>query len=324
MNPSIDLIIKKIKEYDRILLFRHIRPDGDAIGATKGLKEILTASFPEKEIYLQGLDSSEQLEFMGKDDELIDEALYRDSLGIIIDCATSERVSNKKFSLCIETIRIDHHISVESYTDYEWIEKDRSSACEMIAEFYYQLRDELILNEKAAAHLYLGIVTDSGRFRFDSVSPDTLRLAGMLLEKGIDTETMYSNIYLKEPNFIKYDAYVKMNMSFTDNGVAWIYLPKRLKKKFGITSEDIGDAVLSMKSIKGSLIWIAFVEADKEIRVRLRSRFVAINELAEKYRGGGHAHACGATLYTKKELKALLKDADALIKEYKEAHPECI
>ena len=73
-----------------------------------------------------------------------------------------------------------------------------------------------------------------------------------------------------------------------------------------------------MDSIKGSLIWIAFIETDKDIRVRLRSRFVTISDLAEKYRGGGHACAAGATLYSKKEMKELLREADALIKEYKE------
>ena len=66
-----------------------------------------------------------------------------------------------------------------------------------------------------------------------------------------------------------------------------------------------------------------FVEQPtKEIRVRLRSRFVAINELANKYHGGGHQQACGATVYSKKEMKALVDDADKVLKEYKNSHPE--
>ena len=74
-----------------------------------------------------------------------------------------------------------------------------------------------------------------------------------------------------------------------------------------------------MEGIKDSLIWIAFIETDDgKIRVRLRSRYVTVSELAEKYDGGGHACAAGATVYSKKEMKQLLQDADALLKAYKE------
>ena len=76
-----------------------------------------------------------------------------------------------------------------------------------------------------------------------------------------------------------------------------------------------------MDSIKGSLIWIAFIEAeDGTIRVRLRSRFVTISEVAERYGGGGHACASGATVHSRKEMKALLADADARLADYKESN----
>ena len=97
-----------------------------------------------------------------------------------------------------------------------------------------------------------------------------------------------------------------------------MFVTNRMKKKFHLSNEDASACVSCMDSIKGSLIWIAFIEGDNgEIRVRLRSRYVTISELAERYHGGGHACAAGATVYSKKEAKALLKEADALLKEYK-------
>jgi phosphoesterase RecJ-like protein len=87
--------------------------------------------------------------------------------------------------------------------------------------------------------------------------------------------------------------------------------------------EDASAAVSYLDSIKGCLAWIAFIDSnneDKAIRVRLRSRFVAINTVAEHYRGGGHAYACGATLYSTDEITSLLEETDAIIKEYKETH----
>ena len=198
-----------------------------------------------------------------------------------------------------------------------WVEEHRSSACEMIAAFCEAFRDELVLTPKAASEIYTGMVTDSGRFRFRSVSGDTMRLAGMLLDAGIDTDTLYANLYMKDFNEFKFQSYVYKKMKITKNGVAYLFVDRAMQKKFKLTTEQASASVSYMDSIKGSLIWLAFIETDSEIRVRLRSRFVTINQLAEKYNGGGHACACGATVHSKKELMSLVSDADALLGEYK-------
>lgn len=313
------VILDKIKEYQRIIIFRHYRPDGDAVGSTKGLQAILKLTYPEKEIYLQNADFSDYLAFLGGEDEPIDDSLYADALGIVLDTANTDRISNKKFSLCRELVKIDHHIEISPYGDYSWVEEEKSSTCEMVAEFYHTFRDELKIDKQAAFYIYAGMVTDSGRFRFRSVSGDTMRYAGMLLDMGIDIDVLYANLYMKEFDIFKFEAYAHKKMKITENGVAYLYVDAAMQKKFDLSSEDASASVSLMDSIKGSLIWIAFIEnKDKTIRVRLRSRFVKVNKIAEKYRGGGHDCACGATLHNKKELAALLADADALLKEYKE------
>jgi phosphoesterase RecJ-like protein len=92
-----------------------------------------------------------------------------------------------------------------------------------------------------------------------------------------------------------------------------------MQEQFALTAEKASACVSYLDSIRGSLIWLAFIDnADGTIRVRLRSRFVTINEIAEKYRGGGHDCASGATLYKKSEIRKLLADADARLKEYKD------
>ena len=312
------VILDKIKEYQRIIIFRHYRPDGDAVGSTKGLQAILKATYPEKEIYLQNADFSDYLAFLGGEDEPIDDSMYTDALGIVLDTANTDRISNKKFSLCRELVKIDHHIELSPYGDYSWVEEEKSSTCEMVAEFYHTFRDELKIDKEAAYYIYAGMVTDSGRFRFRSVSGDTMRYAGMLLDVGIDIDVLYANLYMKEFYLFKFESYAYKKMKITENGVAYLYVDAAMQKKFDLSSEDASASVSLMDGIKNSLIWIAFIEnKDKTIRVRLRSRFVKVNKIAEKYRGGGHDCACGATLHSKKELKALLDDADALLKEYK-------
>ena len=310
-------ILNKIKEFNRIILFRHFRPDGDAVGSTKGLKRILELTYPEKEIYLQNTDYAEYVKFLGAEDEPIADELYADALGIVIDTATKERISNKKFSLCKEVVKIDHHIPIQSYGAYEWVEEERSSACEMIAAFYDTFKFELKIDAEAATYIYAGMVTDSGRFRFRSVSGETMRLAGMLLDVGIDTDTLYANLYMKEFKNFKFESYVYKKMKITDNGVAYIYVDRAMQKKFNLSLEDASASVSYLDSIKDSLIWLAFIDTDDGIRVRLRSRFVSVNTLAEKYGGGGHACACGATVHSKKEMKQLISDADELLGKYK-------
>ena len=312
-------ILDKIKEYSKIIIFRHKRPDGDATGSTKGLARILQLTYPDKEILLQNCDFSDYMSFLGGEDEPRGVEYYADALGIVIDTATSERISNQEFTACREVIKIDHHIPVESYGAINWVEEERSSACEMIADFYATFKDELKIDTQAATYIYCGMVTDSGRFRFRSVSGETMRLAGMLLDFGIDVDTMYANLYMKDFNNFKFEAYVYSKMKLTENGVAYMVVDKKMQERFGLSQEDASASVSYMDSIKGSLIWLAFIENDDgSIRVRLRSRFVTVNSIAEKYNGGGHACAAGATVYSKAEMKRLIADADARLKEYKE------
>ena len=312
-------ILDKIKEYNRIIIFRHFRPDGDATGSTKGLQRILALSYPDKEILLQNCDYSDYLAFLGGEGETVDKELYKDALGIVVDTATSARVSNKDFALCREVIKIDHHIPVESYGAINWVEEERSSACEMIADFYNTFKDELKIDTEAATYIFCGMVTDSGRFRFRSVSGETMRLAGMLLDMGIDVDTLYANLYMKEFEQFKFESYVYEKMSITENGVAYIYVDKEMQDKFGLSQESASASVSYLDSIKNSLIWLAFIDnGDGSIRVRLRSRFVTVNSIGEKYNGGGHACAAGATVYSEEEMQALIRDADARLKEYKE------
>lgn len=311
-------ILNKIKEYNRIILFRHKRPDGDAVGSTKGMQRILQLTYPQKQVFVVNNDYSDYVAFLGAEDEQLPEDMYKDALGIVIDTATTERISNPNYSLCRELIKIDHHIPIESYGDLEWVEEERSSASEMIAEFYDTFSNELKIDTEAAICIYTGMVTDSGRFRFREVSGKTLKYAGVMLDQGVDLDVLYAHLYMKDFNTLKFKSYVYKKMKITPNGVVYIVVDPAMRKKFKLTLEEASACVSYLESIKGSLIWLAFIETDENIRVRLRSRFVTVNQLAEKYNGGGHACASGANVKDKKEMKRLIADADKLLGQYKQ------
>ena len=324
MNKAVmEKILQKIKEYDRIMIFRHVRNDGDCVGASKGLKAIIQLSFPEKEVYLIDADTAAYLEFLGPEDEPVPEEMYKDALGIVVDTASEARISNKNYALCKELIKIDHHIPLEQYGCLQWVEEERSSCCEMISVFYETFKDELKINSEAATYLYTGMVTDSGRFKYSGTNGDTLRAAATLLDVGVDIDTLYARLYLEAYGYLKFKAHVYNRMQITENGVAYLFEDKAMQEEFGLTQEQASACVGTLDSIREVICWMVFIENNDEkgsIRVRLRSRFVTINEIAEKYHGGGHACASGATVYSMEEMQQLLADADAHVKQYKETH----
>ena len=322
MNEQIKKqILDKIESYQTIIISRHIRPDGDAIGSTKGLTKILRDTYPDKKIYLVNDDYSDYLAFLGGEDIVSDE-VYDGALQIIIDTGTEDRISNHNYKKAKEIIKIDHHIDDRPYGDISWVEDFRSSACEMIADFYLTFRDRLKMSPEAATYIYLGMVTDSGRFRFEGVTGETMRIAGALLDMGVKTERLFAELYVDDIETLKLKSFVYDNIKLTENGVAYIYMSDEVQKKFRLTQEAASDMVSELSAIRGSLIWIAFIDnkAKNSIRVRLRSRFLGINELANRYNGGGHKMAAGATVYSQEEMNRLLEDADRLLGEYKATH----
>ena len=308
-------LLEKIKEYDTIIIHRHSNPDGDALGSQIGLKNIIKENFKDKTVYVVG-DMTARFSFMEDSVmDVIDDSVYENALAIVLDTSASALISDERYKTAKATARMDHHIFCEKICDVEVTDTSYESCCGLITEF--AIKTGLKLNSLAAKSLYTGMVTDSGRFRFRDVSPETMRLAGVLLKQNIDTDVLYSNLYMKDFSEFKFEAHAHKKMKITENGVATLFVDKRMKKKLGITDEQASASVSFMDSIKGSLIWIAFIETKDSIRVRLRSRFVKISDLAEKYNGGGHACAAGATVHSKSEMKALIAEADALLKDYK-------
>ncbi len=313
-----EAVLEKIKQYESIIISRHTRPDGDAIGSSKGLCEALRLTFPNKDIKVINTDHSQQLAFLGNEDAQVDDDFYSKALVIVLDTGDIKRIANDKISMAKEVIKIDHHIETQPYGDVSWVEDYRSSVCEMVADFIKTFDNEIKCNKDVATLLFTGMVTDSGRFQYAETTGDTLRLAGYLLDFGIDTETLYANLYLEDFSFQKFKASVIENMKISKNGVAYTFVSQKTQKELSLTGEQASCSVDFMNNIKGSLIWLAFIENnDLSIRVRLRSRFVEVNKLAEKYRGGGHAYASGATVYSKDEMKRLIDDADTLLSQYK-------
>ena len=309
-------ILQKIKEFDRIMIHMHIRPDGDCYGAGFGLKNIIKESFPEKEVYVVG-ESADYVDFVGTPDKVEDE-MFKDALSIVVDTASEDRVSDQRFKLAKYVIKIDHHIPVSDYGDLIYVDTTRPATAQIILEFYLKFQEELKINMQAATALYTGIVTDTGRFRFRSVTADTFIAVAHLLEYGLDFVDILTRLSAKSESLMKLQGYVLLNFQKTENGVAYIKMTPDIINQFDVSLEEATSLVNELSTLEDCPVWMLFAEYENNIvRARLRSKGPAIDKLANKYDGGGHALACGANLGTWDKTDELLKDADELVKEYK-------
>lgn len=310
-------ILDKIKEYNRIIIHRHSKPDGDAMGSQIGLKHILKGNFPEKEIYVVG-DASTYLSFMEDTvmDDIADE-LYKDALAIILDCGSSKLISDDRYTQAASTVRFDHHLFCETIADLEVVETSFESCCGLIADFAKECG--LKVPALAAQSLYTGMVTDSGRFRYDSTSSRTFALASFLMEQSIDINAIYNNLYAEDFESKKLRSQFVLKTQFTPNRVAYIYTTLDELNELNALNVDSFTVsrgmVNTMADIKGTDIWVNFTETERGILCELRSSSFNINPIAVKYGGGGHKKASGATVATKAEAMAMLNDLDAMIKE---------
>lgn len=305
-------IFAAIQSYDRIIIHRHKNPDGDALGSQIGLKHILLENFPGKEIYTVG-DRAGRYSFMedSQMDELPD-ALYDGALAVILDTSAKHLISDERYTLAEKTVRIDHHIFCETIADTEVTNTSYESCCGLITEFAVECG--LKLNPLAAKSLYTGMVTDSGRFRYDSTCANTFRLASILMEQPFDTGDIYANLYADDLEHVKNKAHFILKIQTTGKNVAYIYTDREEVLSLSMDTFSISRGMVgTMSDIKGIDIWVNFTETEAGVLCELRSGKYNINPVAVKYGGGGHAKASGATVKDKETAMAMLRDLEALM-----------
>jgi bifunctional oligoribonuclease and PAP phosphatase NrnA len=300
-------ILDAIKAYEKIIIHRHVRPDPDALGSQGGLAEIIKESFPNKQVKVVG-DVDPSLQFLNEMDKVEDE-FYKGALVIVCDTANQERISDERYNLGDQLVKIDHHPNDDVYGDILWVDTSASSVSEMIYEFYLFGKDKgLKLNTKAAKLVFAGIVGDTGRFLFPSTKPKTLQYASELIQNDFSFSGLYNELYKTNRRVARLQGYVLNNFELTDEGVGSVSLTKELLEKYDVTPSEASQLVGSLGNIEGVIAWAFFIEEPDQIRVRLRSKGPIVNSIANRYRGGGHPMAAGATIHNWEDRIQVLED----------------
>jgi len=298
---NLEKIVKAIKKYKYFLISAHTNLEGDAICSELSFARLLqrmgkktfivnSDKIPELYNFLPGVKSISR--FQGKMPEY--------EVFCALDCADRERLG--RIANCIHKdkiiINIDHHKTNVNFGDINWVMPYASSACEMV--YYMFKKTKIKIDKTSALLLYVGILTDTGSFRYSNTSPNTHRIVAELLSKDLSANRIYQKIYEANPlDEMKILSDI-INRFETDKKrkVAWVEIKADTMQKL-YSRVDIADNVFDfLRSIKGIEVSLIFKEINsRETKVNFRSRGrVDVAKFARIFGGGGHHNASGCNI----------------------------
>ena len=316
-KKDVSRILSAIKRYDRIAIFRHSKPDFDALGSQMGLAIWLKDNFPNKEIRVLGDNHVTFTPRLYPEmDNLSEDWFKKPFLAIVLDTANTSRVADPRWKKAKFKIKIDHHPEVEKYGKIQVVRTDACAAAEILTDILLSFKGNYVLSKEAASYLYSGLAGDSGRFQYSSTSEVSFITASYLLAAGIELSDVYQRMYQKKIEDLQVTAYILNHFSVSEHGVAYYVLDANIQKELNITTERGKENVNLFSNIEGINAWCSITEDPKDNcwRISIRSKATPINEVAAKWEGGGHAQASGAKIDNLEQLPAFINDLDQLFK----------
>ena len=316
-KKEFSLFKQAIKRYDRIAIFRHIRPDFDAMGTQMGLYTFIKDNFPDKEVHFLGDNHVAYTPRIFPETERLNESWFKEPfLAIVTDVGDHERIADPRYRYASYICKVDHHPFIKEIARHPILDINKPAAAELMCDILLSW-EGTVMSKEAARYFYIGIVGDSGRFQYRNTTGHTFAVAKALCDTGIDINSIYLEMYERKLDDLKSEAYILSNFHVSPHGVAYYILSDETLKELGITREQGKDNVNMFSNIEGVNAWCSVTE-DKSSpkdycwRVSIRSKRKDISGVANKWRGGGHALASGAKVKSLEELPLLIADLDAL------------
>ena len=307
-----DIIIKLLEPLPRVVITIHRGPDGDAIGSGLGWMHILANAGIEATViapdaypdFLKWMPGNESVLVYESQKEAAQMAIDACDLIFCLDFNSPARMGKLAEAITSANkpiVVVDHHQEPDDFAQGYYVDDQASSTAELIYRLTEALNWDLHINHDAAICLYTGIVTDTGSFRYASVSPQLLRIAASLIEKGIDHTQIYREVFdsntLERLKLRGFALAEKLNV-IPEAGTAYISLTEKKLKRFNFQKGDTEGLVNYALSIKGVGLAAFFAEGEGMIKISLRSKGdYDVNSLARKhFEGGGHVNAAGGRL----------------------------
>lgn len=304
-------LLDLINKYQIITIYRHQRPDGDAVGSQLGLKEFIQDNFKDKQVYALGVDLYDAYPIV---DEVSDETIAN-SLAIVLDTSNRERISDSRYALAKEIVKIDHHPVVDAYGTYNYVNPKAAATAELLVAIFKSPAFAIFkISKRAATYLYSGLLTDTLSFKTSNTTADTLRSASILAESEIDIYDINEHLFNRNLADFNFCNYLRTNLKYED-GLAYALLDNDSLKQFNIDGNKARAYISEINGIEEFKIWVVFTENSEgtfDASVRSKKPYI-INTIAQKYNGGGHPNASGIKGLKLETIKDLLDDLKQLI-----------
>ena len=292
-------IISKIEQYDSIVIFGHRNPDGDCYGSQVALRNILRAQYPNKNVYCVGSGLKKFFGIIGTMDVVSDETIAK-SLAILLDGNDLERSEDQRIYKALDFAKIDHHIDTFTFKEGpEVIDDKATSTCELIYLLAKENRFEIDLISASA--MYLGMMTDTGRFQFANNFVRMFEIARDLCDLGVDPVLLNKTNNLVPENTLDIKSFIYSHIIKRDDGIIYAIATKKDREKLGVSSAQICGNTSLLSYVAGHPIWFIVSETDVGgMQAEIRSSMFNVQEIAVHFGGGGHTYAAG---FTVKEFK---------------------
>lgn len=297
-----------IESNDIITIFRHENPDCDACGSQFGLQNWIQENYPNKQVYVLGNQVCDQAQWPKND--IVSEQTINNSLAIVVDCANAPRVDDQRFLNAKQIVKIDHHPDHEPYGNLVYVDDSAAAVCQILTFFFHE-NETKIFSKKTAEYLYRGLLTDSLNYTTSNTTPQTLEAGGILASKGLDLSKISHDVFDNSVSGYQFTGYIISHTKVINGHFAYVVIPEKDYMEYGFDASKARSFVGKLGNVKDFDIWAIFTEKIVDDVVlfdgSLRAKQTQINDIAEKYHGGGHACAAGVKNLNKENLNKIIQ-----------------
>lgn len=314
-----DGLLHEIEKAPVICVFRHLIPDADALGSQWGLVSWLRMAYPSKKVYALGKHVGVKPEMFPSPDTVRDETI-KESLAIVLDTANAKRVDDQRYSSARMIIQIDHHPLHEIYSQKQYILDHRAATCEIIAEF---LESVVVkpLPKPIAEYLYMGLLTDTLKFSTNNTSAHTLQIAAYLAQSDLNFSRLNEEMFSVSSKEYRFSNYLRTHAVIEPCGLAYSFVTIEMMQEYGVSANDAKERITDFGGVRDFEVWALFIEHNEEghrfFNGSLRSKNIAVNDIAHRYRGGGHRNAAAVKGCSREEALLIIEECCLRIKEVK-------
>ena len=309
---TLDDIKEAIDNANSIVIFAHEKPDGDAIGSSLAFYIAMKKLGKTVDVIIPNFPND--FKFLPYSKEAKTKPSLRQyDLAIAVDCGDIKRLDDPEetYTKTKTRINIDHHISNVMFGDLNYVDPVSPACCQIITGIFKYYKYEI--DKDMAICLMTGIITDTGGFKYDTVTSETFEIASEFLGMGVNISKIYKSSLCnvsKEKFNVRNLAADRIEF-FENDKISFTYITKEDMEKLNVDKNDLDGIVENGRDIEGVEISIFIYESENGFKVSLRSNnYVNVSDICLLFNGGGHMRAAGCSMqYSLEECKERILNA---------------